>query len=125
MDVPLPLVGPAGGTVTGVTTAEGALVRVPAPPRLQAAIDELGLSHALGYLRLLQVHPLRTRHCTSTTPFLSSLPERVAVACSQDIHCVCEVAPPPVNLPLHVAGARGCWAATSKSACCSGQRHVA
>ncbi len=54
MDVPLPLAGAPGATVTGVRSADGALVALPTPPRLWEAVAALGLGHAVGYLRLLQ-----------------------------------------------------------------------
>lgn len=54
VDVPLPLAGAAGATVTGVRSADGALVALPTPPRLWEAVAALGLGHAVGYLRLLQ-----------------------------------------------------------------------
>lgn len=54
MDVPLPLVGEVGTHVEGIG-AGGMRVRVPAPPRLRHAVQQLGLSRSLGYLRLLRV----------------------------------------------------------------------
>lgn len=64
MDVPLPLAGPPGARIMGVHSSDGALVQVPTPPRLQQAVEALGLGHALGYLRLLQVCQVQTfKHC--------------------------------------------------------------
>lgn len=54
MDVALPLVGEVGSHVEGISSS-GAHVRVPSPPRLRAAVQQLGLARSLGYLRLLRV----------------------------------------------------------------------
>lgn len=54
VDVPLPLASPPGAAVTGVM-ADGGRVQVPPPPRLARAVQALGLSKAVGYLRMLQV----------------------------------------------------------------------
>ena len=69
MDVPLPLAvhpagtggvevgkGAEGGCLAAIDQQTGQAVAIPMQPCLAAAVDTLGLRHAVGSVRFLQVH---------------------------------------------------------------------
>lgn len=83
VDVPLPMAHDVGAAIVGVSRG-GEEVRLPPPPRLAKGLQQLGLSHAPGFLRFLQVKKYDRHAHPMTSPSSSAAAAHAAL---EDTSC--------------------------------------